>query len=51
MSDKLAEYGYESPEAYDSSVRPAGYDNEDVFGHEENHDARTPHTALLMDYC
>lgn len=36
MSDYKDEYGDDSRPAY-SSVRPAGYDDKDVFGHEENH--------------
>ena len=41
------EYGYESqngstPRAVNDSGRPGGYDDEDVFGHEEGHDVRIP---------
>jgi hypothetical protein len=37
MADKYDEGGYDSRPIYHSG-RPANYDDEDVFGHEEGHD-------------
>ncbi len=35
--------GYDGPNAVDTRTgRPGGYDEQDVFGHEEGHDVR-PH--------
>ena len=45
---RYGEYGYESQQVNDSrptvqnGIRPGGYDDEDVFGHEEGHDVRRP---------
>lgn len=54
MGDKVEEYeyGYNSRQVY-NSARPAGYDDDDVFGHEEGHDIRYktltwPMVAVLM---
>jgi hypothetical protein len=54
MGDKVEEYeyNYDSRQVY-NSARPAGYDDEDVFGHEEGHDIRYktltwPMVAILM---
>ena len=54
MGDKVEEYehNYDSRQIY-NSARPAGYDDEDVFGHEEGHDIRYktltwPMVAILM---
>lgn len=46
------EYEYDSRQVY-NSARPVGYDDEDVFGHEENHAIRYktlswPSVAVLM---
>ena len=48
MSDKYRKYDeydnghelYGQQNVVDSSGRPGGYDNEDVFGHEEGHAVR-----------
>ena len=39
MSKKIEREDYDSRQVY-SSARPAGYDEEDVFGNEESHDIR-----------
>lgn len=45
--------GYEDNATYAQShndhsmQRPGGYDDADVFGHEENHDVRRPHQAQV----
>ncbi len=43
MDEKYVEeeYGNDSRPVYNSG-RPANYDNEDVFGHEEGHDVLIP---------
>jgi len=49
MDEKyIEEYGNDSRPVYNSG-RPANYDNEDVFGHEEGHDVMTPHLALRIN--
>jgi len=46
MDDKyVEEYSNDSRPVYNSG-RPANYDNEDVFGHEEGHDVMTPDPIL-----
>lgn len=52
MADKSEQYEYDSRQVY-NSARPVGYDDEDVFGHEENHDIRYktlswPMVSVLM---
>jgi len=54
MGDKVDEYerNYDSRQVY-NSARPAGYDDDDVFGHEEGHDIQyktltLPMVAVLM---
>jgi hypothetical protein len=54
MGDKVDEYerNYGSRQVY-NSARPAGYDDDDVFGHEEGHDIQYktltwPMVAVLM---
>lgn len=52
MSGKLDDFEPDSRQVY-NSARPVGYDDEDVFGHEENHDIRYktlswPMVAVLM---
>ena len=52
MSRKIEHDNYDSRRVY-SSARPAGYDEEDVFGNEEAHDIRYktlswPKVAVLM---
>jgi hypothetical protein len=54
MGDKVDEYerNYGSRQVY-NSARPAGYDDDDVFGHEEGHDIQYktltwPMVAFLM---
>jgi len=52
MSRKIERDNYDSRQVY-SSARPAGYDEEDVFGNEEAHDIRYktlswPMVAVLM---
>jgi hypothetical protein len=54
MGDKVDEYerNYNSRQVY-NSARPAGYDDDDVFGHEEGHDIQYktltwPMVAVLM---
>lgn len=52
MGDKDYEYDYDSRPVYNSS-RPARYDDQDVFGHEEGHDIKYktlawPMVAVLM---
>jgi hypothetical protein len=54
MGDKVDEYerNYDSRQVY-NSARPAGYDDDDVFGHEEGHDIQYktltwPMVAVLM---
>lgn len=43
---RYGEYGYEEQRGHNGGVlrddggRPVGYDDEDVFGHEEGHDVR-----------
>ena len=50
---RYGEYGYEDQQGYGnrtmvdgSSGRPGGYDDADVFGHEEGHDVSFP-TLLI----
>ena len=54
MGDKVDEYerNYDSRQVY-NSASPAGYDDDDVFGHEEGHDIQYktltwPMVAVLM---
>jgi hypothetical protein len=52
MPKKNEHHNYDSRQVY-SSARPAGYDEEDVFGNEEAHDIRYktlswPMVAMLM---
>jgi hypothetical protein len=52
MPKKIEHEEYDSRQVY-SSARPAGYDEEDVFGNEEAHDIRYktlswPMVAVLM---
>ena len=52
MSRKIEHDSHNSRQVY-SSARPAGYDEEDVFGNEEAHDIRYktlswPMVAVLM---
>lgn len=52
MPKKIEHDDYSSRQVY-SSARPAGYDEEDVFGNEESHDIRYktlswPMVAVLM---
>lgn len=52
MPKKIEYDDYSSRQVY-SSARPAGYDEEDVFGNEESHDIRYktlswPMVAVLM---
>jgi hypothetical protein len=52
MSRKIERDNHDSRQVY-SSARPAGYDEEDVFGNEEAHDIRYktlswPMVAVLM---
>jgi hypothetical protein len=52
MSKKNVRGNYDSRQVY-SSARPAGYDEEDVFGNEESHDIRYktlswPMVSVLM---
>jgi hypothetical protein len=52
MSRKIEHDNHDSRQVY-SSARPAGYDEEDVFGNEEAHDIRYktlswPMVAVLM---
>lgn len=51
MDNKEAHYL--TDETHDQIERPVGYDDEDVFGHEENHDIQYktlswPLVAVLM---
>jgi hypothetical protein len=52
MPEKSQHEDYNSRQVY-SSARPAGYDNEDVFGNEESHEIRYktlswPMVSVLM---
>lgn len=52
MPKQVEHNDYDSRQVY-SSARPAGYDQEDVFGNEESHDIRYktlswPMVAMLM---
>jgi hypothetical protein len=52
MPEKIRHEEYDSRQVY-SSARPAGYDEEDVFGNEESHDIRYktlswPMVSVLM---
>ena len=41
MAEKYSDYDYgNDSRPVHSSARPAGYDDQDVFGHEEGHDIK-----------